>query len=647
MNIQISNEKKVKINPSMIGLFFEDINYAADGGLYAEMIENRSFSFVKAMGDFGDYFTEPAPLYAWSFEGFNDNQVKVVSGSPLSESNNNYLRLICEKKGNSVFNKGYEGLCLKKDELYNVLIWARTVSFEGDFIVNAVKDGNSFGTQRISSIEFCDEKYNFWKLYSFSFKAIDDVRGAKFNLSFEGTGVIEIAYVSLIPESAVYGIFRKDLYDLLKELKPGFIRFPGGCIVEGNTLSSRYNFKETLKPTWDRKTNWNRWAVHGNNKDNNYESRYAWYNQTYGMGFYEFFLLCESIKAKPLPVLNVGFACQYQSKEMVAIDSAEFKEFLQDALDLIEFANGSPNSKWGSVRAKMGHLEPFNLECIGIGNEQWQTETADFFERYCAFEKTIHEVYPDIKLIGSAGPDITSERYTAAWNFYRANKNKKNFAFALDEHYYVKPEYLFEHNDFYDNYDRDIKVFSGEYAAHPACDMNRPDANTLWGALSEAAFLTGVERNADVVVLASYAPLFARLNYAQWSPDMIWFDDEKAYGSPSYYVQKMYANNMGDYTLKLYGLDEAVKEGVYYSLSFDSKAKEYILKIINSNEFEIPINLCGDVKMKKEVRAITLTGSEKNSCNSVNNTKNVAEISYVSDIDNLVLKPLSFNVFRF
>lgn len=647
MKINVSNEKKVKINQGMIGLFFEDINYAADGGLYAEMIENRSFSFVKAMGDFNDYYTVPDPLYGWSLKGFESEQYKMVSGSPLSEANSQYLRLECTKKGNSLSNKAYEGMCLKKGEKYNVLIWGRTVSYEGDFLVNVFKNNESFGTGKISSIEFCDEKYNFWKLYSFSFEATDNVKEAEFELSFEGIGTIEIAYISVIPDNAVLGIFRKDLYDMLKDLHPGFMRFPGGCIVEGNTLSNRYNFKETLKPTWERKTNWNRWAVHGNNKENKFESSYAWYNQSYGMGFYEFFLLCESINAKPLPVLNVGFACQYQSKEMVSIDSEEFEAFLQDALDLIEFANGPVDTKWGSLRAKMGHPDTFNLECIGIGNEQWQTERADFFERYSAFEKTIHKKYPLIKLIGSAGPDITSERYTKAWDFYRSNKNRKNFVFALDEHYYVKPEYLFEHNDFYDNYDRDIKVFSGEYAAHPACDMNRPDANTLWGALSEAAFLTGVERNADLVVLASYAPLFARLNYAQWSPDMIWFDSETSYGSPSYYVQKMYANNMGDYTINIEDLSAAINEGLYYSLSFDTKSSERILKIVNSNEKEVKIDLDIVGKHNKEIKAITLTGPNKDSYNSILNKATVFEDVYTTDAENLILKPLSFNVFRF
>ncbi|MCR5311636.1 MAG: alpha-L-arabinofuranosidase, partial [Lachnospiraceae bacterium] len=406
----------------------------------------------------------------------------------------------------------------------------------------------------------------------------------------------------------------------------------------------RYRYKDSLKPTWERKTNWNRWAVHGNSKRNNFESDYAWYNQTLGLGFYEYFLLCEAIGAKALPVLNVGFACQYMSTEMVSIESEEFKNFVKDALDLIEFANGDVNSEWGSVRAKMGHKEPFNLELLGIGNEQWQTERADFFERYEAFERAIHAKYPGIKLIGSAGPDITSEKYTAAWNFYRKNKDKENFVYAIDEHYYVKPEWLFEHNEFYDDYDRKIKVFSGEYAAHPKSGFNMPDSNTLWGALSEAAFLTGVERNADVVVLASYAPLFARVNYAQWAPDMIWFDPENAYGTPSYYVQKLFSSNMGDKTLSVDNLKELRADGIYVSASFDETVSDTILKVVNSKEERVSLELPENVSAYK---LSVLTGDCKDACNLITDRERVGVTDKEVKGNRLELPALSFAVLRF
>jgi len=647
MNIKVGNEKYRAINPNMIGLFFEDINYAADGGLYAELIENRSFSFVRAEGTNHDYCTIPAPDYGWSKVNENRGEFRIVSGSSLSENNKDYARLAIFEKGFGIKNKAYEGLSLKKGLEYNVLIWARCKNYEGSFVVDLCKDGKSFGSTSISSDSYIDEKYNFWRLYSSKVVSDADIDACDFVLSFDNTGIVELAYVSLIPGDAVAGVFRKDLFDLLKNLHPGFIRFPGGCIIEGNTLQNRYNYKNTLMPTWDRKTNWNRWAVHDTKKERGYVSDYAWYNQTLGLGFYEYFLLCEMIGAKPLPVLNVGLACQYQTNEKVDIDSEEFKGFVQDALDLIEFANGPADSKWGSVRVEMGHEAAFNLEMIGIGNEQWQTDKVDFFERYHAFEEAIHSVYPDINLIGSAGPDITSERYSMAWSFYRKNKHVRNFAFALDEHYYVKPEYLFEHNDFYDNYDRDIKVFSGEYAAHPFCCANGYKANTLYGALSEAAFMTGVERNGDVVVLASYAPLFARVNYTQWAPDMIWFNSRFAYGSPSYHVQKMYANNMGDYTIQVHDLQAAISEGVYYNISYDSKTDERIIKIVNSKDISANITFEAEGKIGN-IRATVLTGPEKDAYNYVDATERVTTKNCVFDsLSNVVLEPYSFTVLRF
>ncbi|MBQ9764853.1 MAG: alpha-L-arabinofuranosidase [Lachnospiraceae bacterium] len=616
MQLQIDKKMGVAINDGMIGLFFEDINYAADGGLYAEMIENRAFEFLRAEGDAKDYYTEYDGGYAWSpYPAAEKVGLRTVMGSPHCEENPHYMRVKANEAMSGLSNKAYDGICLKKDMEYKVSFFARNVKFSEDFVVWVEKDGKAYTDKvRINVNEGTDETYNFFKKYELTLKAMEEVRGASFVLCLSEPGVVEFDYISMFPEDAVAGIFRKDLFEKLKELKPGFIRFPGGCIVEGNTLDNRYRFKDSLKPSWQRKNNWNRWAVHGNNEANGYCGEYSHYNQTLGLGYYEYFLLCELIGAKPLPVLNVGFACQYQSEEMVGIDSEEFKGFLQDAIDLIEFANGSVDSKWGAVRAQMGHAKPFKLQMIGVGNEQWQTDKADFFERYVEFEKVIHEYDSDIKLIGSAGPDITSERYTMAWDFYKNRKEAKNFVYAVDEHYYVKPEWLLSHVDFYDNYERDVKVFSGEYAAHPTSGMNKPEANSLWGALAEAAFLTGVERNADVVVLASYAPLFAKLGYAQWSPDMIWFDGAESYGTPSYYVQQMYADNMGTMTIDTLGKEkEAAKEGIYYSLSFCERTGDIIVKAVNATDEDKTVELVLDEAwgVKEKIRITTLGGQDK------------------------------------
>lgn len=648
MRLGIMDREKAEIQKGMIGLFFEDINYAADGGLYAEMLENRSFEFLKATGDAGDYQTEYDGGYAWSAypEGAGA-AMRCAMGSPHSRENPHYMRLQTFCPGEGMQNKAYDGIYLKKGMEYKLTFWARCVRFEGDFTAHVEKDGVRYARADIGACQGTEETSSHFRRYDAVMKAEEDLERGVFALCLSCPGIVELDYVSLIPGDAVCGIFRRDLFDMLKNLHPGFLRFPGGCIVEGNTLENRYRFKDGLKPVWARRNNWNRWAVHGNSEENQYESAYSHYNQTLGLGYYEYFLLCELIGARPLPVLNVGFACQYQSHEIVAVDSPEFNEFLQDALDLIEFANGAPDTRWGHVRAQMGHEEPFGLELLGIGNEQWQTEKADFFERYEIFEETIHKFAPEIRLIGSAGPDVTSGRYTKAWEFYHAHEDRENFVYAVDEHYYVKPEWLYEHADFYDEYSRAVKVFSGEYAAHPASGFNMPQANTLEGALAEAAFLTGVERNADVVYLASYAPLFARLGYSQWSPDMIWFDGKACYGSPSYYVQQMYACNMGDAVLETCAGEK--EDGIYHSASLCRETGEIILKVINSREEErrMELELPEGWKRARGLRAMVLTGEEKNAYNSIGDPEKIAprEREFAEPAC-IVLPPLSFMVLR-
>lgn len=662
MKLKLTKTQGVPIQKGMIGLFFEDINYAADGGLYAEMLENRSFEFMDGTGKSKDYYLVYDGAYAWTqyvnaenIQAENEEEPKVfmlpVTGSPHTAENPHYMRVQTTAPMCGLQNKAYEGIFLKKDMAYHITFWARCVDFAGDFVVRVEKEGVIFAEGRIGAAMGTEETCNFFRKYELTITASGAVKAADFVLCLDSPGIVEFDYISMFPADAVEGIFRKDLFEKLQDLKPGFIRFPGGCVVEGSSLENRYCYKDSLKAPWARNHNWNRWAFHGNKEENHYKSRYSHYNQTLGLGYYEYFLLCELIGAKALPVLSVGFACQYQSREQVPIDSPEFEEYLQDALDLIEFANGGTDTKWGAVRAQMGHEAPFGLEMIGIGNEQWQTERADFFERYLLFEQRIHEYAPDIKLIGSAGPDITSEKYTRAWEFYHAHKQQQDFVYAVDEHYYVKPQWLLEHTDFYDNYSRDIKVFAGEYAAHPSKGMNNPGANTLEGALAEAAFLTGVERNADVVVLASYAPLFARLGFTQWSPDMIWFDAETSYGSPSYYVQQMYAGNMGDVTLELQGQEkEAVKQGVYIAASGylpGSEAEDTVLlKAINTNSHPVELEL-ETTWQPAGINATILTGPEPEKGNTITEPENVKPYEQTfTPGEKIVLEANAFYVFR-
>lgn len=307
--------------------------------------------------------------------------------------------------------------------------------------------------------------------------------------------------------------------------------------------------------------------------------------QSYGIGFYEYFLLCELLSSKkrackPLPILNIGVACQFRSYEVVPVDSEEFQQYVQDALDLIEFANGAVSTKWGKLRAEMGHPESFNLEMIGIGNEQWESGAVDLAPRYLAFEKAIHEKYPEIKTIGTAGPFIKNEMHAQAWDFYhKQGKSNKKIAFAVDEHYYVAPQWLYDNVALYDDYPRDIAVFAGEYAAH---DDNL--SNSIEGAVAEAAMMTGMERNGDVVKLASYAPLFNRIGHSQWTPDMIWFDADKVVLTPTYYVQKMFSDYSGVEALELNGQEKVLRENKLYISAVKAADGKKIVKIANAGD---------------------------------------------------------------
>ncbi|MDO4294944.1 MAG: alpha-L-arabinofuranosidase C-terminal domain-containing protein [bacterium] len=650
MELRLNGKKKANIAEGSIGLFFEDINYAADGGLYAELLENRSFAFVDCYGKKGDYYTLPDALYAWQAVPKEGARLQIVQGSPLAVENPQYLRVSTKQANCGFSNKAYDGIYLEQGKKYRVTFYARSVSYAGDFKV-AIQKGEEIAASASVTAIASKADGNVWQKYELELTAEKTLRHALFVLLLTEAGTVEFDFVSMMPKDAVAGVFRKDLFEKLKELKPGFMRFPGGCIIEGNTWENRYQYKDTLKPAEHRRGNWNRWAVHDNEKTEELHSLYSHYNQSYGLGFYEFFLLCDLIGAKPLPVLNVGLACQYQSYELVEMGTPAFEELLQDALDLIEFANGDVTTKWGALRAEMGHPAPFGLTMLGIGNEQWETEKVDFFARYAAFEKCIHEKYPEMLLIGSAGPDVTSKHYEEAWDFYHKKEDEPNFVYAVDEHYYVKPEWLYEHNDFYDNYSRKVKVFSGEYAAHPCGGMNRPDANTLDGALSEAAFLTGVERNADVVVLASYAPLFARVNYAQWSPDMIWFDEISSYATPSYYVQQMYSLNCGTITLDMEGQEkELAKAGVYVNAVLDEKSNEVIVKAVNRNADEVELSLVWDEERKPEgIQHLTvLSGTDKDAYNRIDAPDSVLPVQYETDeTGKLKLAGYSFTVARF
>lgn len=527
-NLSIDVAKKgVDINEDMYGIFYEDINYAADGGLYSEVIENRSFEAAHCNPDKGEKYTK-IPSSAWSV---TNGQASYLSENPLNENNTTYVRLKT-KKGSILRNECYSGFKAEKNEKFSVSFFARG-NYKGNVIFSIVENENVIGSV---AIEVGSEEF---EKYESVLEVSEDAKAAKVKIEFDSVGEIDMDMISVMSQNTFNGRnngLRKDIVQKLYDMHPAFMRFPGGCVVEGYYLDNRYNWKESIGPVEERKENWNRWQTGSNAYD---------YCQSLGLGFYEYFLLCEDIGAKALPVVSVGIACQYQSGEVSSWDDL-YDVYIKDAIDLIEFANGDPKTnEWAAIRAEMGHPEPFNLEYLGIGNEQWYTENNRFFERYEAFEEEIHKLYPDIKLISTSGPSADGTHYNNAYNWLEEHKGEENFTYAVDEHYYRTPEWFLANINRYDTYDRDgFAVFAGEYAA------NGTYGNTLYSALAEAAYMTGLERNADVVKMASYAPLLAKSGYTQWSPNMIWFDNTTVYGSPDYYVQKMYAENNGTYTIE-------------------------------------------------------------------------------------------------
>ncbi|MDE7273926.1 MAG: carbohydrate binding domain-containing protein [Lachnospiraceae bacterium] len=656
MRLTITGTKGADIPKEFVGLFIEDINYAVDGGLYAELLENRNFESMEAFGGENkkDYYVRHDGLYAWkTYPEHAPVQLSVVQGSPVSGNNPHYLRVESGQETCGFSNKAYDGISLRPGVRYTVSFYARSVKYQGKITV-AIMKGGTVVCEKSVAAEMADAfGWNKWISYALDLTVEKEVSNAEFVVLLENPGIMEFDHFSMMPEDAVCGIFRKDLAECLKDLQPGFLRFPGGCVVEGSTLANRYRFKDTLGNREERRYNWNRWATHGNSAENDFHSRYAHYGQTYGIGFYEYFLLCEYLGAKPLPVLGVGLACQYQSHEKVDLESPEIYEYIQEYLDLIEFANGGTDTKWGSVRAKMGHEAPFGLEMVGVGNEQWEDKESRFFERYQLFEREIHKVYPEIRLIGTAGPELDSPRFQAAWDFYHAHEDEENFVYAVDEHYYIKPEWFFAHTDYFDKVPRGTKVFFGEYAAH-STDPVKPipekatERNTLEAALAEAAFMTGMARNSDVVVMTCYAPLLARVGYTQWNPDLIWFDDKKVCRTPSYYVQQMFAKNAGDYNIMME--IDAQSGKMPCQASYDRNAGELIVKLVNasSNAQDVALAFGNDwEKSGQDARVIQLTGKQLSDINTLENELVQPEEKIVSLGDNRYqMPPYSFSVLR-
>ena len=626
------NAKKLgaPIQSTMYGIFFEDINFGADGGLYAEMVENRSFEF-------------PQQLMGWNTFG----KVQVNDANPAFDRNPHYVTLKesgHRDKFTGLENRGFFGMGLKKGMDYHFSVYARTAGSSQIRVELVGSDDEVMTKQQIAIAG------NNWKKYTVTLKSPKTDAKGLMRIYLEGKGSVDLDHVSLFPADAWKGLLRADLVKDLKDLNPGVFRFPGGCIVEGTDLNSRYQWKNSVGPAENRPLNENRW---------NYtfpHRLFPNYYQSYGLGFYEFFLLSEEIGAQALPVLSCGLACQFQNDDKdeavchVAVD--DLQPYIDDALDLIEFANGGTDTKWGKLRADMGHPAPFNLQQIGVGNEQWGPLYPVRLEK---FMKAIRAKYPKMKIVGTSGPspdDNDGKQFSYGWE-----QMKKLKADLVDEHYYRDQDWFMNNVTRYDNYDRKgPKVFAGEYACHVKEDpADFPTAkNVFEAALAEAAIMTGFERNADIVHMATYAPLFAHVEGWQWRPDLIWMDNLTTVRTPNYYVQQLYGQNPGTHVLSLLEGKKPVtgQDGLCASAVYDKNTNGYIVKMTNTSTEpkEVIITFKG-VKSLGNGKVTTLHADRMDAANTIEKKNNVvpktADVQADGNVLRTTIPAKTFAVYRF
>ncbi|WP_139921336.1 alpha-L-arabinofuranosidase C-terminal domain-containing protein [Hymenobacter sp. DG01] len=654
------NKPGAPVSPIMYGLFFEDINFAADGGLYPELVKNKSFEIQ------GQHFIGwNALLGAAALQTYT-----VTTDRPLSATNNHFARLTAAQASPNagIVNEGFRGMGVKQGAEYTFSVYLRrgpgNVSGLNVTLEEQGRPGSgpvAATAGRVLAQAQIGGLTPEWKKYTVVLKPTATAAKAQLKLTMEGAGTLDLDVVSLFPKDTwnkrENGL-RPDLVQLFKDMQPGFLRFPGGCIVEGRTLSERYQWKETIGDVAARVPLINRWNMefkHRSTPD---------YYQSFGLGFFEYFQLSEDIGAEPVPILNVGMACQFNSSELAPVTSTAaagpsapeahshdndptLETFIQDALDLVEFANGPASSPWGAKRVAMGHPAPFNLKYIGIGNEQWGPQ---YLERYEPFMKAVKAKYPNINIVSSAGPAPDGDLFDKATKRLRELK-----AEVIDEHYYASPEWFRKNAGRYDNYPTTgSKIFAGEYAAQTVA-IGSPDNKNSWDtAISEAAFMTGLERNADKVTMASYAPMLAHVDAWQWTPNMIWFDNLRSYGTPNYYVQKLFSLNKGTTMLPVQ-LSAGARNGqdnLFSSAVADDKTGDIVVKLVNYSAEARPVTVAlqGVKKLGKTGKATVLSSPDLNAVNSLDQPLNIApqEASFKVSSSNVTytLAPNSFTVLR-
>jgi len=520
-NLSLRYSDAKAISPNLVGIFFEDISYAADGGLYAELLQNRDFEYNRL--DRGEWNAQSF----WHLDG-NGTEWSIETDNPIHKNNAHYAVLNTTNVGAALVNDGHDGIVVRKGEKYDLTIFLKKLNGAGKVKVSIVDDNNILAETTLAGAAD-------WKQCKAVLTAKADCDNARLSITPQQAGKLAVDFVSLFPQKTFKNRqngLRPDLAQLLADMHPKFIRFPGGCVSHGQGLENMYRWIYTVGPLWERKQISNIWNYH----------------QSMGLGFYEYFQFCEDIGAEPLPVLPVGVPCQNSSrgghgqqgglpfkgedfKVKVTEDLPTMEEYLQELLNLIEWANGDPKtSKWAKMRADAGHPKPFNMKYLGVGNEDLISNV--FAERFTFLNRGIKAKYPDIQVVGTVGPFFEGSDYEYGWQLARQENVD-----IVDEHYYVDPGWYIHNQDFYDKYDRNgTKVYLGEWASR----------NNKWeNALVEALHLTNLERNSDVVVMSSYAPLFCKDGHSNWNPDLIYFNNTGARPTPGYYVQKAFGVNNG------------------------------------------------------------------------------------------------------
>jgi alpha-L-arabinofuranosidase len=587
------------ISPDLFGIFFEDLNYATDGGLYAELIQNRSFEYQA--------IEQPTwnNLTSWELvtRGGGKGALKVGAAFPLHANNPHYADLAAEIPGEGVglTNSGFDGIPVRAGERYELSFSVRENHFarrwqdigkQGPLPLVARLEGKSGAVLAEANFEVTARE---WHRVSATLTANQTDASARLVLLLRGQGGIALDEISLFPQKTFRNRangLRADLAQTIADLKPRFMRFPGGCLVHGNGLGNIYRWQDTIGPIEQRRQQANLWGYH----------------QSVGLGYFEYFQFCEDIGAEPLPVVAAGVCCQNSGQGIgqAGLPLSEIDAYIQDVLDLVEWANGPATSPWGAKRAAAGHPEPFHFKYLGIGNEDQITPV--FRERFQLIHDAIKAKHPEITLIGTAGPFPDGEDFEAGWKI--ADELK---VAMLDEHYYKTPDWFWENLTRYDSYDRaKSKVYVGEYAAHD--DKRR---NTLRSALAEAAFLTSLERNGDIVHFASYAPLLARRGHTQWTPDLIYFNATDVFPTLNYTVQKLFGENRGDTYLPTTIEASDKKLRLAASTVRDSHTGEVILKIVNGSDAaqSLQFKLAGGKTFPSNATVTTFAAADANLVN--------------------------------